>query len=249
MAKYGPGSAWLLVGGKDLRSSSTFQLDEAAEQKLEQTNGIGDDWEAHLEVGLGSVVLEATGGIYDDETAGIVDALQAKGETRQLVGFGMSGHVSPYGQKCVMLDGTYAAVWKRMAKRDGLHHAHATHKVTGARLEGVVLHGIVSESAAGNTEGAASVDNGGSSSDGLTADLHVPALTLGGYTNVVVKVRHSADDVTYADLITFAAVTSAGASERATAAGTVDRHLAVSWAYTGSGSGQSVTPVVLAARG
>jgi len=244
MAKYGPASAFLLVGGRDI-SSDTFQLDEGLEQVITQSNGLGSTWEEHLPIGVARATLEASGGIYDDETDGIVDALQEQGSTRQLVSYGFAGDT--IGQDAIHVDGDYAATWKRTAARDGLVMAHATHRLSGARLEGKILHGLDAETTAGDTE-SSSVDNTTSSTGGATADLHVPALTLGGYTNVIVKVRHSTDDISYSDLITFTAVTTVS-SERKTVAGTVNRYLAMSWAWTGSGSGQSVIPYVVLNRG
>lgn len=66
-----------------------------------------------------------------------------------------------------------------------------------------------------------------------------------GFTGVVVKIRSSADDITYADLITFTNVTAAPAAERVTVAGTVDRYLCVTGTVTGVGS---ITPFVGFAR-
>lgn len=57
-----------------------------------------------------------------------------------------------------------------------------------------------------------------------------------GFTGFVGKVRDSADDTTYADLVTFANVTSAPSAEAVTVSGTVDRYLAVDGNVTGSGS-------------
>ncbi len=57
-----------------------------------------------------------------------------------------------------------------------------------------------------------------------------------GFTGFVGKIRDSTDDSTYADLCTFANVTSAPSAEAVTAAGTVDRYLAVDGNVTGSGS-------------
>lgn len=54
-------------------------------------------------------------------------------------------------------------------------------------------------------------------------------------TNVVLKIRHSPDDVTYADLITFTTITVIG-GQRATVSGTVDRYLCSTGTVTGSGS-------------
>lgn len=62
-----------------------------------------------------------------------------------------------------------------------------------------------------------------------------------GFTGFVGKIRHSADDTTYADLVTFTNVTSAPAAERvAVVAGTtVNRYLSFNGDVTGSGS---ITP-------
>jgi len=251
VAKYGPVDAFLIVGGKDL-TGHTFVLEEASEQIIEETHALGDSWEESLPVGVARHMLTANGGLYDDAALGLIAAFETSQfptPTKQLVCFGMSGN-DP-GDEAVMLNGTYVAKWKRMGSRDALTKAHAEHVITGDRKEGKLIHGRSDSetSASGNTEGADSVDNLASSANGATGDLHVTALTLGGYTSVTFKVRDSADDITYADLITFANVTAAGTAERATAAGTVDRHLACSWLFNGAGSGQSVSFVIAVNRG
>jgi len=59
---------------------------------------------------------------------------------------------------------------------------------------------------------------------------------LAGLTGFVGKIRSSPDDITYADLITFANVTAAPAAERIAVAGTVDRYLSFNGDVTGTGS-------------
>lgn len=247
MTKYGPASAFLLVGGKNL-TGDVYGLVERVEQINEETHALGDSWEEHLPVGIHRVILEAPGGLYDDRADGMLAALQGQGQTRQLVSYGLEGN--EIGKNAVLLDGTYALRWERIAARDGLTKGEAGHTITGDYKTGKILHEIGAETAAsGDTEAADEVDNGASSADGATADLHVPALTLGGYTDVTIKVRDSTDDVTYADLITFTNVSAAGTAERKTVAGTVNRYLAMSWLFNGTGSGQSVTPYVVLNRG
>lgn len=82
--------------------------------------------------------------------------------------------------------------------------------------------------------------------NGGSGYLQVSALTLGGYTDLTIKVQHSADNVTFVDLVTFTAVTSAPTAERKTVASgtTVNRYLAASWAFGGAGSGPSATFMV-----
>jgi hypothetical protein len=86
------------------------------------------------------------------------------------------------------------------------------------------------------------------SSLGASADLHVLALALGGYTNVLIKVQHSADDSSYSDLMTFTAVTTSPVAERKTVATQVNRYTHITWDFVGSGSSQSITPYVVLGR-
>ena len=72
------------------------------------------------------------------------------------------------------------------------------------------------------------------SANGAVGYQQVSAMS--GFTGFVGKLRDSADDITYADLIAFANVTAAPAKERATVAGTIDRYLSFDGACTGSGS-------------
>lgn len=82
------------------------------------------------------------------------------------------------------------------------------------------------------------------SSNGGRGYLQVTELT--GLDGVIHKIRHSPDDITYTDLITFSNVVAAPAKERIAVAGVVDRHLCVDGNVTGVGT---VTPFVGFARG
>lgn len=68
---------------------------------------------------------------------------------------------------------------------------------------------------------------GGTGYDQVTA--------FSGFANVVLRIRHSPDDSTYADLITFPTITGRTAA-RQTVAGTVDRYLCSTGTVSGSGS-------------
>lgn len=69
---------------------------------------------------------------------------------------------------------------------------------------------------------------------------------MSGFTGFVGTIRDSADDVTYADLVTFANVTSAPNAQRIEVAGVVDRYLSFDGNVTGTGS---ITPFVGFSRG
>jgi hypothetical protein len=242
MARKGPAQAFIFVGGYNV-SGYTYTLTQTVESLMEETHGLGDSAEEYLPVGIARTTLEASGGLWDDTE--LDPAFVGKGETEQLV---LTGPDSAIGGACSLLNGVYASAYNRIAARDGLTKANATYTVSGTNQIGVVLHGITSETTAGDTE-SSSVDNGASSASGATCDLHVPALTLGGYTNCIVTVRDSTDDITFGDLVAFTAVTTSPTAERKTVAGPIERYCAMKWEWTGAGSGQSVTPVVAIARG
>jgi hypothetical protein len=115
--------------------------------------------------------------------------------------------------------------------------------------DGESVHGVVlaaSDSISSTSDGT-SVDGAAASTDGGIATLHVTANTRDG--NITVKVQHSADNVTFADLATFSVVpTTTKTSERLSVASgtTVNRYLRVS--YTVAGSTGSATIAVAFGR-
>jgi hypothetical protein len=72
------------------------------------------------------------------------------------------------------------------------------------------------------------------SSNGASGYQEVTAMA--GFTGYVGKLRDSPDDVTYADLLTFANVTAAPNAQRVTVAGVVDRYVSHDGDVTGAGS-------------
>ena len=97
----------------------------------------------------------------------------------------------------------------------------------------------------GSLGALSSVDNAASSANGGAAILHVPTNTVNG--NTTIKVQHSANDASWADLISFTAVgSSAKTSEIKAVSGTVNRYLRVTASTAGSSG--SITFMVAAAR-
>ena len=85
----------------------------------------------------------------------------------------------------------------------------------------------------GSLGNLASVDNSASSANGGAAVLHVPTNTVDG--NTTIKVQHSANDATWADLVTFTAVgASTITSQISAVTGTVNRYLRVTASTAGS---------------
>ena len=122
--------------------------------------------------------------------------------------------------------------------------ASAEFQSTDAVEHGKILSSGSTVSATGNGTG---VDNTTSSSNGGAGFLSVPVNTRNG--TIGVKVQHSADNSTFADLVSFTTVTSTQkTSERVEVASgtTINRYLRV--VYTVAGSSGSATPVVAFTR-
>ena len=95
---------------------------------------------------------------------------------------------------------------------------------------GIFLHNLTAETATGN---GTSQDNGGASSNGGVAHLHLTAVTGSSPTNTVL-VEHSTNNSTWATLVTFTALAGATTSERKTVSGTVNRYVRARWTIGGT---------------
>lgn len=86
----------------------------------------------------------------------------------------------------------------------------------------------------GSLGNLASVDNSASSANGAMAVLHVTANTIAG-GNTTIKVQHSTDNSSWADLMTFTAVAASTATkELKTATGTINRYVRATASTAGS---------------
>lgn len=109
----------------------------------------------------------------------------------------------------------------------------ATANVTYGIRTGVILTDG-SSIAYGSLGNLAAVDNGAATSAGAFANLHVPANTISGGATTI-KIQSSADNLTWADLITFTAVSaSTPTSEQKAVTGTVARYLRATASTAGS---------------
>lgn len=108
---------------------------------------------------------------------------------------------------------------------------------------GVSLHALSAETSLPYTGTA--TDNGAATTNGGVAFLHVSAIA-GASPNAVIKIQHAAVS-SYADLVTFTAVTAATSQRVVVAAGTtVNRNLRAT--ITEGGTTSSITPSISFAR-
>lgn len=237
MAKYGSDKvAFLLIDGYSVLGVTTTLTDNV-EAILVDTTVLGSSWAEQGSTGIrkGELTQE---GFYDDATNSSNAALVSTVGTSRVLNYGVEGNT--IGKALVGWNGALQVKYGRVASRGELHRANATYTTAGAVEQGVILQSVVTKVANGNSQ-ASSVDNAASSASGGAGYLQVTAISLGGYTALVSKIQHSADNVTFTDLLTFTNTSSAPSAERKTVAGTVNRYLAANWAWLGSGSNPSAT--------
>lgn len=237
MANFGGAdAAFFLIDGYSVLGVLT-EISDEQEVVTEDAKPLGTKYPQPTPTG--DVMANLTqNGFYDDATDGVNDALADKQGVARVVTYGFEGNT--IGKYCVGLSGSYASKYTRVISKGALHKANANYSIAGIVERPRILHELSAEAGDGNTEGAESVDAGASSANGGSGYVQVSAVTLSGRPSVTPKIRHSADDVTYADLISFTAV-AARTAERKTVAGTVNRHLATSWAWGGAGGAPSFT--------
>lgn len=244
MAKYGSNSAVLaLIDGYSIAGVLT-EFSDDTEALTEDTTCLGETWETHGSLSVKRVVLTQNG-FYDDAAGSVHEALEAGNGASRVVTLGYEGNT--IGQDFVGLAGPLQTRYRRSPAVKGFHKATAEYVANGQREDGKILHALGAETADDDTE-ASSVDNSASSANGGAGYLQVTNLDLDGYDDITVKVRHSADNATFADLLTFAAATAHPDAERKAVAGTVNRYLASSWAFSGSGTSPTCTFLVGFAR-
>jgi hypothetical protein len=245
MAKYSSADCgFLLIGGYSILGHTT-ELSESSSAEIKDKSALGMAWREHGYVGLKSGEI-IQNGFWDDDTGATHDLLKAGNGTTRVGMFNFNGNTA--GKDYVGWEGLIQVGHERKASVGEWHGAAGKYTISGAVDQGKILHALGAETTASNTEGALSQDAGASSANGGAGILECSSLTLGTATNFIAKIRHSADDITYADLITFTALTAFGA-ERKTVTGTVNRHLATAWAGTGwPGGGSTATFAIGFAR-
>lgn len=235
MAKYGGAQVgFVLVDGYDLLGYST-EVDSNIEAMLEESHTLGDGWLEQSFVGIRSFTFNQKG-FYDDELLISSNAaLVGSVGSNRLVCLGLAGNT--LGNKFIGFEGPAQSNFRRVATRGALHKGDADFAGSGQVDEGVIIQPLGALAGADGT----AVDNTALTSNGGVGYMQATALVLGGFTSVTLKIRHSADNVTYADLVTFANITAVPAKERLTVAGTVNRYLRRNSVFNGAGAGNSIT--------
>lgn len=246
---YGSPSGVFLLGGYDMTANKLQALRVKKMAAMQPSHGIGDSWEESLPTGVSSAELAQEGAFFNTDSLKIHDQFADTGApdadpqgTAAVAMVAFSGD-DTIGNDFTGFSGAWAISYEALATDGELTRANAEYQVSGIVEEGFIVHELSAETADGDTE-SSSVDGGAAnapSDGGGSAYLEVTSLTLGGYDDVLITIRDSADDNTFGDLVAFTAVTSAPTAERVTVAGDVERYVACDWAFEGAGADPSVT--------
>lgn len=231
--KFGSPSQFLLVDGYNLQGTGIKGLQYKIRALNEDVTGIGDTARAHAPTGIVELTIGQSGAFFDTTANGghaaLKDVTTNPQATPRVITLGYAGNT--VGETFVGAEGAYQQAYEVLGVVNLLTKANAEYAISGRVDQGVILKALAAISA--NANGTA-VDNSASSASGGAGHLQVTAFS--GFTNIVVKVQHSPDNSVWADLITFATVTSAPTAERKTVTGTVDRYTRYVVTVTGAGS-------------
>jgi hypothetical protein len=221
----------VLVGSHDL-SSYFAEASVAGSIETAETTTFGVTGGAKTYVaGLNDATLSLSG-MYDGDAGSADDVIETALGSDEDINFtvAIDGGML-LGSRCV-IGQTIETKYDVTSPVADVVKTSAEFQFDAGASRGVVLAPLSSIS---STSFGSSVDNAASTTNGGIAMLHVPANTRNG--NITIKVQHSSDNSTFADLATFSVVSSATAtSERISIASgtTVNRYLRTSFTVAGS---------------
>jgi hypothetical protein len=239
---FGHGKAGaVLVNGFDL-SAYLNSAEISAEISTHDSTVFGQNSQSH-QTGITSGGLQLGGFFERTDSSGSHAVLSAAlgAAAARVAACAPEGFTAGY--PCVLI-GANETKYDDSVKIESLVSVAAYLKATGGvDANGVSLRALAAATATAND---ASVDNAASSSNGGVGHLHVTAAS-GTTPTITVKIQHSANNSTWADLVTFTQASAATGERIVVAAGTtVNRYLRA--IYTIGGTDPSFTFTVAFAR-
>jgi hypothetical protein len=232
----GPDTGPALLGGYSI-ISDLLEITGKKEAVIEESTVLGDTVDSYTYVGIDKYMDGNLKAFYPGNASALLAFELASGA---LV-YGLEGDT--IGNPSIAVESLRTTV-SRQATRDALTRIEASFMSASGIHDAVIIANLAARAEAAVTT---TVDNAASSANGSRSYLNLTALTLGGYTNVVIKMRDSTDDITFADHANFTALAVIG-SEMVLVTGTVNRYLQTQVVFGGSGSSESVTFAVSTVR-
>ncbi len=236
----GPDTGPALLGGYSI-ISDLLEITGKKEAVLEETTVLGQAFDSYANVGNAFPLVKYVDGNLKAFYPGNASALLAFELASGALVYGLEGDT--IGNPSIAIESLRSTI-SRQAARDVLTRVEADFKSASGIHDAVIIANL-----AARVEGATttSVDNAAATSTGSRSYLNLTALTLGGYTNVVIKLRDSTNDSTFVDHANFTALAAIG-SEMVLVTGAVSRYLRTLVVFGGSGSSESVTFAVSTVR-
>lgn len=169
-------------------------------------------------------------GFFSEDTGSTHEALKTAGtDGNRIITLALGANAAPVlgDPTCSLLAEQFN--YQPTSDLKGVIAVHADMKAKGKPLEFGILLADATITATGQQS---SVDNGAASSNGGVGYLHILGLSAGD--TITVKIQHSTDNSTWADLITFTLDGTALDAERVEVTGTVNRYVRASYTVTGS---------------
>lgn len=236
--RYSSKDTFLLIDGFDILGRTT-ELTYAAEAGTEETTTLGQTVEEHTATGITSTQVTQNG-FYDEAELLANEALTGHtGEARALC-FGFGG--IEFGGLFTGLHGSIQTRVERIATVGGITRANVSYLGSGFAGEGkqilppTVLTGA-GDTKANKVEETATVN-------GAAVFVQVSGAVYGGYSGIQFKLIGSTNGSTWTDVETLGTITDENGALFVKVAGSIPKHLAVSWIFTGSGSSPAVQAMV-----
>ncbi len=233
----GPDTGPALLAGYNILTD-LLEITGKKEAVLEEITVLGDSIDSWANVGNAFPLVKYIDGALEAFYPGNATALLAFEAATGVLMYGLEGDA--IGNPCYLIESLRASVG-RQATRDALTRITADFKSASGIHEGIIIASLAAKT---DSDVTTTVDNLAATTTGSRSYLNITSLTLGGYTNVVIKMRDSTDDITFVDHANFTAVTAAPASEQVLVTGSVSRYLQTQVNFGGAGSSESVTYAV-----
>ena len=225
---------FFLIGGREF-VGDLIDIKDAFERVVEEITGLGAAVDSYQDLGMESLMIEVEG-FLNEANDKSVEALGLTGT--QVLLYAPVGNV--IGRDFIggnLLRGSFS----KIPTQHQLTKVQASWK-SSEQEEGVVLAPHTSRTSA--TAQLASHNHGAAGTNGGVGYVACSALTLGGYTNLNVKIQDSADDSAWATYIDFTNLTAANNTQRKTESSNPDQYSRVLFTWNGSGSGESAVVAV-----
>ena len=221
-------------------TSRMVRVSDHQEAVVPEITGLGQDDDHYQTLGKKMFTLDVEGW-HDDDSGSTDEALDLVGEL--ILMYAPVG--KSRGSRC-----TGAVILRQ--PRDTVPQEGQFTRVSASYVSNEVDHGVLIQPLSDVSDGQTLTahDNAAATTNGGVAYLTVKELDLGGFTDVSIKLEHSSNNVTFADLATFADIDASDVpgAERVVVTGTVNQHIRASVSFNGAGTNESIMVAVSFAR-